>query len=708
MTEPLVDRRKRPAPASAESADVAETARRPQSGAPVPAISGLAVARNGGAATTVGAVDHGDEREADLVATAVIARLAQHPSTVPAPLEPVADVRRSTSTPAVIRRDFDFVGKGLFAEPINFDADVVQAITRSKTFRADILKAKQAITALTTKSVRAAGLAELDRIETFVNTWEGVKVPLAKRQEVVDEVATTSKRLAEIADDYTAQDATAKEVEAKRIKAQDRKEKQEKERREKAELKAKAEKEELERAAAQKELAAVEKIASNRSTLDKRGALPAADAVAKAKAQAETADAERELRAENARVQKFGSTGGKKQAARELEDGLAGLEKQRTESANRSLDVLANFTTTAAARSLEPADLAWVIATAGVDPARARCLASVINAAGTDRTVVRGLAGLSGQELTRTAQHCVALFVKGVPVSSVLAGAQAMTKSPEVEAYVTSAGAKLIPGYLALVDIAAPKELKETLAFDLQTPGTAYTPEIARRLLVGLAPKAPARAAINWLTDRKAAPEFAGLVELFVDPTVDIEALRSVFKGATDVYDAAETLGLCQRHRAVLADLAACIVAGQPGCPDYTDRVMATRKRNRFGEAHQLAALRAVALLEAKSAKVTVTIGKKPVDFGRGQDNIYRQKNEETDAKTGFVQLAFTDLAGYFEIHTHWGQKEDGRIYSMHVEYAGSNGIEIHTDQVFRPLIDKVVALHNAEYTEPDGGAFYA
>jgi hypothetical protein len=710
MTEPLADRRKRSASTSGETARVATTVGRPRLGPRLPAIPGLAVGREDGAWNAAGAVDHGDERAANPVATSVIARLAKHGSAMPAPRDPGADVRRTPVSAAttVIRRDFDFVGKGIFAEPLNFDADVVQAISRSKTFRADILTARQAITALTTKAVRAAGLAELKRIEKFVDTWEGTKVPLTKRQEVVDQVATTTSRLAEIADDYTEKDATAQEVEAKRIKAQKRKDEQEKERRQKADLRATQEKEALARAAQQTELAAAEKIASNRSRLDERGVLPAAETVAKAKAQAETADAEVVLRADHARAQKHGSTGGKKAASQKLAEGLAGLETQRTELANHSLGVLANFTTTAAARGLEAADLAWVIETAGVDPGRARGLANVINASGKDRTVVRGLAGLSGDELTTTAQHCVALFQKSVPASSVLAGAQAMTKSPEVRDYVSSAGAKLIPGYLALADIAAPKELKEALAFDLQTPGTAYTPALARRLLVGLAPKKPKQQAIYWLTDRKATPEFVGLVDLFIDPIVDIEALRSVFKAATGVYDAAETLGLCQRHRADLADLATLAADGQPGCPDYTDRVMATRKRNRFGEPHQLAALRAVALLAANSAKVTVTIGQQPVVFGRGQDNQYRQQNEDTDAKTGFVQMAFTDLAGYFEIHTHWGQNEDGRIYSMHVEYGGSNGIEIHTDKVFRPLIDKVVELHNAHYLKPDGAEFYA
>ncbi|MCW2603448.1 MAG: hypothetical protein JWN61_1583, partial [Pseudonocardiales bacterium] len=108
------------------------------------------------------------------------------------------------------------------------------------------------------------------------------------------------------------------------------------------------------------------------------------------------------------------------------------------------------------------------------------------------------------------------------------------------------------------------------------------------------------------------------------------------------------------------------------------------------------------------SDKVQVTIGLPPVDFGRGQGNMYRLQNEATDAKTGFVQLGFTDLAGYFEIHTHWNQKEEGRIYSMHVEHLGSNGMEIHTNKVFRPLIDKVVELHNAHYPEPLGGEFVA
>src|SRR4051812_25332644 len=78
-------------------------------------------------------------------------------------------------------RGFDFEGKGFLREPFNFDADVVQAIDRSKKLPGDILKAKQAIGGLTTDAVRVKGLRELAQIEKFVTTWEGVKVPLDKR-----------------------------------------------------------------------------------------------------------------------------------------------------------------------------------------------------------------------------------------------------------------------------------------------------------------------------------------------------------------------------------------------------------------------------------------------------------------------------------------------------------------------------------------------
>lgn len=662
-----------------------------------------------GSRPTIGLAADPAEAVADSMAASALGQLHRSAAApAPATAEQVRRVAASAGLP-VIRRDFDFVGKGVFAEPINFDADVVQAITRSKTFAADITKAKLAISALITKDVRAAGLAELKQIEKFVSTWEGTKVPLAQRKEVVDQVALTTVRLSEIAEDYTAKDTTAKQVEAQRIVAQERKEKQEKERLAKAQLKEKAAQEELAQQAERRDLAATEKVASNRSTLDKREVLPVAEKVAQDQAQSETAAAEKALVSDNSRMLKMTSSkAGKANLAKELKEGLAELEAQRTESTNRSMGVLANFTTTAAARALGAADLTWVIQTAGVDPRRARSLAEVINVSGEDRSVVNGLAGLIGEDLTATAANCVALFTKDVPVQSVLSGAKEMTKSATVKAYVNSAGAKLIPGYLALANIEAPEDLKEALAFDLQYPGTAYTTDVARRLLVGLAPKTWKRQAISWLIAREAAPEFPGLVALFIDPAVTIDELRSVFTAAKGVYTDTETLGLCQRHIAALAVLATKVPDGQPGCPDYTDRVMATRDRPGFGEPHQLAALRAVALLEADSDKATVTIGKDPVNFGRGPDNQYRAKNEETDAKTGFVIITFTDLAGDFEIHTHWGQNEDGRIYSMHLEHAGSNGMEIHTKKAFRPLVDKVVALHIAHYDEPIGGEFYA
>lgn len=611
-----------------------------------------------------------------------------------------------TATAPVIRRDFDFEGKGLMSEPFRFDDDVKQAIKSSSAFAADIAKVKKDLSAISTDTVRADALAELQLIEDFVAKWDGKKVPLTDRVAVIGQVATTTTRLTTIVGDFTGKNKTAistkkkeqrdAEVEAKNKLAQQEKDKKLRE--------------DAERAAAvllAKQVAA-QKVTENKATLGGRGALPAAQNVATVKAAAETAGEEALLKSDFERAQRLSNKPGRERATEARDNGLAELDKRRTESQNDSLRVLANFIGTPAARALSEPDLAWVIENSGVDPRRAKSLAEVITASGPDRTVVGGLAGLSGDPLTITAQHAITLFKKGVLLPYVLSGAKSMAASADTAAYVASAGARMIPGYLALADVPGSKELKEALAWDLQTPGTPYTPQIARQLLAGLESKKPKSAAVYWLTERHSTPEFAQLVALYIDPVVDIDVLRTVLKNATGVYTAVETAGLCQRHSAALPDLASRIADGQPGCPGYVDLVMSTRDDARFGDVRQLAALRAVALLKAGSDKVQVTIGLPPVDFGRGQGNMYRLQNEATDAKTGFVQLGFTDLAGYFEIHTHWNQKEEGRIYSMHVEHLGSNGMEIHTNKVFRPLIDKVVELHNAHYPEPLGGEFVA
>jgi hypothetical protein len=278
-------------------------------------------------------------------------------------------------------------------------------------------------------------------------------------------------------------------------------------------------------------------------------------------------------------------------------------------------------------------------------------------------------------------------------------------------AYVDAASATRIPGYLSLADIVAPGKLKEALAYAEPNVTTAYTPALARRLLVALAKKGAEPAAVYWLTDRKDDAQFAGLAELYIDADVDLTELRSVFRAAKSIYSDAETLGLCQRHKANLAVIERFVKVGQPGCPGYIDLIMRARTDNvmRYDEPHQLAALRAVALLSAGSDKVALTIGQQPADYGRGPDNNYQQWNIDNDAKTGFVTLTFSDPAARFVIHTHWaqGESEDGRIYSMHVVTA-SNGAEFNTDQIYRPLIDAVVQLHTDHYPEPRGGSFHA
>lgn len=610
---------------------------------------------------------------------------------------------------AVVRRDFDFAWD--WRELTGYDADVKQAIAQAKGFAGAIATARAAIEKLKTASVRAAGLDELADVERFLKAWNGTKVPVDQRAAVVGRIAEIAARLPALVGDFAQRDRDAI-AEARRLaQEQTQREKEARKQRHLAnEQQRKNDKEQDARRAEQAKQDAADqkrqKIAGDVSTLTDRGVLPEAQNAAKEEAARDTESAKRASDSANARLGKKGTSNLDiaAAAARKQE-----LETQVEESTNASMGAMAQFARSPEGMALSQADLGLVLRIAGPDSARARALVQVIDAAGTDRTVVSGFAGVRREQFGVVAGHCVTLLGKGVPAASVLDGARAMAADGEVRGYLSSASDQVVRSYLTTLSGAGPHALKAALARDLpnQPTGSAYTAQVAKDLLSGLKAKAVSPEDIAWLVARAQEPEFAGLTALFLDQGVDIQALRAVF--AATGYTAAETLTLCQAYKDELAALRDVIGDAQVGCPGYTRLRMQMRHLQSFSAPQQKAALRAEALLAAGLPGVTLAAYRAPGDFGRGDDNAHRATNIAREAKTGFLRLTFAAPAEVHEIHTHWFQADGkGVITSMHVETAGVNGIEIQTLPVLSRLVAAVVAVHNADnrFVKPSGQSF--
>lgn len=606
----------------------------------------------------------------------------------------------------VIRRDFDFVGKGIFAEPINFDADVVQAIDRSRKFAVGIDTVEKAIKKLKTASVKKAAADEIETFQAFIAAWNGVKVPLDKRAEVVKKIADITDRLSAMPEEYAQKDTEA--IAAARLEAEERR-KQEVERRrleQEAAKKKQQEEDAAEEARKQRRAEqAAQKISDDRSALTARNVLPDAEAAAKDQADEDTALLRGASDRESALAAKRGATKRQIEGAETLKGELAA---RVVESTNQSMGLLADFARSPQGLALSEADLRLVIQTAGPDIGRAQALVKVINASGVDRTVVAGFSGVANGAFDEVAGYCITLFGKNVPPAQILAGAIAMAEDDTIKAYLNTAAGAVATNYLKL-PTGGPHALKVALVATLHTQpsSSAYTEQVARQLFDGLKAKTVTPQTIAWLISRSATPEFSGLVALCIEKAIDVDELRGAF--AASGYTAAETLGLLQRHKAALAALTGMIADAQAGCPSYTDLRMQYRSLAAFSEPQQKAALRAEALLAAGMAGVSITMFQGPRDYGRGADNTHQANNIARDAKTGFARLTFTAPAQTHEVHTHWFQADGkGVITSMHVVTAGDNGIEIQTRSETPTLVARVVAAHNGDprYIKPGGHDF--
>jgi hypothetical protein len=383
-----------------------------------------------------------------------------------------------------------------------------------------------------------------------------------------------------------------------------------------------------------------------------------------------------------------------------FETGTKEAEKEREQRSHASVMKLAGVANSAAGKALSDTDLAWAINASSGKVELAQGLADLSAEKPDGLEVAHSLA--SRPDCVALIPICLRLVRIAVPAKQVVDAAQ-LLQGREQQAFGTwfmdcvSNGAttkaiewsKQFPKNLSLVAQVIPMLGFSNLADDF--------------LKLMITTKAPSNGIATLLalhTDQS----FKLLVQAIENKNLDVVKVCSVVApGNLQRFTLGELVRLCNSCYGQLGMVPAVLAAADDHCPSFVELVINSVNGD-MSNAPLVAAFRAEGLLTDGIATMTVTLQQADTQYYGGA--LYRQRNIDMGARTGFVTITFPN-GSTVDVHTHWDSRgtAKGIVTSMHVQIAGGNGLELNTWKQFFPRLPQaVINAQNNATTKPTGG----